>query len=123
MSSTHSPLPQPSAEDPGQDPTIGTQAAAKGAEGPTLTEPVEAIPLKNLTVRELLGQLTGVEDQLRSVPFWVDTQGVRKVNPAVAQLLARQRAIAEQLRARRVSWTAGEGGRQRSAAWPSPPWT
>ena len=102
--------------------TPAQPAPERAAGGTAPHQPVERAPLKNLTVRELLGQLTLVEDELRATPFWISPEGNRRVNPEVAQLLARQRAVAEQLRARRVSWASAEGGRHQSAAWPRPPW-
>lgn len=77
-----------------------------------------------LTVRELLGLLAELEDELRSTPFLVVEQGLMGVNPAVAPLLSRQRAVVTQLRARRLAWRSGEAaaGRAPSAAWPRPPW-
>jgi hypothetical protein len=103
--------------------SVGTHANPDRPRVQVPTTPEDRAPLKNLTVRQLLRQLTLVEDELRSTPFWVDPDGNRRVNPDVAQLLARQRAIAEQLRARRVSWASTDRDRQQSAAWPRPPWT
>ena len=83
------------------------------------------IDLTNHTVRELVALLTQIEDTLRSTPFLVARNGLMVVNPEVAPLLARQRSIVAQLRARRVSWRSGAVAARRhaSASWPRPPWT
>lgn len=127
MSTTHhSTLGPTPRRDGGQAAEAPPRAVGRGVTSAPLvqvpTEPVDRAPLKNLTVRQLLGQLTLVEDELRSTPFWVDPDGNRRVNPDVARLLSRQRAIAEQLRSRRVSWASTSEGREQSAAWPRPPW-
>ena len=128
MSTTHSTSPAstpPRRGEPAVDrPTaVGSPSKPERPRSQVPTSAEDRAPLKNLTVRQLLRQLTLVEDELRSTPFWVDPEGNRRVNPDVAQLLTRQRAIAEQLRARRVSWASTDRGRQQSAAWPRPPWT
>ena len=129
MSTTHSTSPGSTPARRGGEPADSRPTAAVGpapADRPNVqvpTTPEDRAPLKNLTVRQLLRQLTLVEDELRSTPFWVDPNGNRRVNPDVAPLLARQRAIAEQLRARRVSWASTDRDRRQSAAWPRPPWT
>lgn len=83
--------------------------------------------LADLGVRELVAELARVEDALRQMPFMVRRHGMMVVNPDVAPLLARQRAVSAQLRQRRVSWNAhpasGVDGRGPSAAWPAPPWS
>jgi hypothetical protein len=119
MSTTHSHSPHSAGEE--QD--SGAAPRAEGTGPSAGTGPVHRAQLKNLTVRELLSQLTKVEDELRSTPFWIDDEEGRRVNTEVAELLALQRAIAEQLRARRLSWTSDGAGRQQSASWPAPPWT
>lgn len=129
MSTTHSTSTGSTpADDGGPGEHRKSTAVDSPADGgrPSVQVPATAedrAPLKNLTVRQLLRQLTLVEDELRETPFWVDPEGNRRVNPDVAPLLARQRAIAEQLRARRVSWASADRDRQQSAAWPRPPWT
>ena len=80
--------------------------------------------LGELGVRELITELSRIEDELRGTPFMVRRHGMMVVNPEVAPLLARQRAVSAQLRQRRVSWGAHPAGRRGpSAAWPAPPWT
>jgi hypothetical protein len=81
--------------------------------------------LGELGVRELIAELSSIEDELRGTPFMVRRHGMMVVNPEVAPLLARQRAVSAQLRQRRVSWAAHPAGRRRgqSASWPAPPWT
>jgi hypothetical protein len=78
----------------------------------------------DMSVRELVGMLSEIEDTLRETPFLVPRHGMMVVNPDVAPLLARQRSVVAQLRARRVSWRSGDlaGRRSSSAAWPIPPW-
>ena len=81
--------------------------------------------LGELGVRELIAVLAQIEDELRATPFMVRRHGMMVVNPDVAPLLARQRAVSAQLRQRRVSWNAHPAGRRRgpSASWPAPPWS
>lgn len=80
--------------------------------------------LGELGVRELITELSRIEDDLRGVPFMVRRHGMMVVNPEVAPLLARQRAVSAQLRQRRVSWNAHPAGRRGpSASWPAPPWS
>jgi hypothetical protein len=81
--------------------------------------------LAGSSVRELLASLSHIEDSLRSLPFLVASDGLMVVNPDVSPLLARQRMIVAQLRARRVSWRNGSVARPRqsSASWPRPPWS
>jgi len=79
--------------------------------------------LKNLRVRGLLAELARIESRLRATPFLIAEEGGTRVNPEAARLLARQRAVVTQLRARRVSWSSPEASRERSAAWPPPPWS
>jgi hypothetical protein len=79
--------------------------------------------LKALPVRGLLAELGSVESRLRDTPFLLSGDGRTRVNPEAALLLARQRAIVEQLRRRRVTWTASAAPRERSAARPAPPWS
>ena len=94
--------------------------------GPETTVDARKVPtesdLRTLSTRELLVALVEVERELRATPFLVEGRVGFRVNPSVAPLLARQRAIAAQLRARRVSWSAAAGSRAPSAAWPPPPW-
>jgi hypothetical protein len=78
--------------------------------------------LKNLRVRGLLAELARIESRLRTTPFLLTGEGGTRVNPEAARLLARQRAVITQLRARRVTW-ASSGAREPSAAWPPPPWS
>jgi hypothetical protein len=53
----------------------------------------------------------------------VRRHGVMAVNPDVAPLLARQRAVAAQLRQRRLARHGHPSNRrQSSASWPIPPW-
>lgn len=87
----------------------------------TATQP----DLSSLGVRELVALLSKVEDELRQTPVMVRRHGVMAVNPDVAPLLARQRAVAAQLRQRRLAWHGHPSNhrRQSSAAWPIPPWT
>jgi hypothetical protein len=78
----------------------------------------------NLSVRDLVSLLTQLEDTLRSTPFLIPRHEMMVVNPEVAPLLARQRAVVAQLRARRVSLRGGDSASRRSsAAWPLPPWS
>ena len=81
--------------------------------------------LADLGVRELVAVLARVEDELRRVPFMVRRHGMMVVNPEVAPLLARQRAVSAQLRQRRASWSSPHHHvpRGASASWPAPPWT
>ena len=85
--------------------------------------PSDTKDLKDLPVRALLAELAAVEDRLRATPSLLTRGQATQVNPAVATLLARQRAIVGQLRSRRVSWSAEQPTRERSAAWPPPPWS
>ena len=79
--------------------------------------------LSSLGVRELVALLSKIEDELRHTPVMVRRHGVMAVNPDVAPLLARQRAVAAQLRQRRLSWHGHPSTRrQSSASWPIPPW-
>ena len=85
--------------------------------------------LSSLPVRSLLALLSEVETALRRTPFLIRRRGAVTVNPEIASLMARQRALVAQLRARRRSWRRGasHGGRagpdrQSSASWPPPPW-
>jgi hypothetical protein len=78
--------------------------------------------LKRLPVRALLAELAAVEEQLRTTPFLLPVERATRMNPEAALLLARRRAVVAQLRARRVAWASPEG-RERSAAWPPPPWS
>jgi HPt (histidine-containing phosphotransfer) domain-containing protein len=79
--------------------------------------------LSSLGVRELVALLSKIEDELRQTPVMVRRHGVMAVNPDVAPLLARQRAVAAQLRQRRLSWHGHPSNRrQSSASWPIPPW-
>jgi hypothetical protein len=80
--------------------------------------------LVDLGVRELVTVLAQVEDELRQTPFMVRRHGMMVVNPEVAPLLARQRAVSAQLRQRRASWRSPHHApRGASASWPAPPWT
>ena len=80
--------------------------------------------LGELGVRELIAVLSHIEDELRTTPFMVRRHGMMVVNPEVAPLLARQRAVSAQLRQRRASWHAHPAGRRGpSASWPAPPWS
>ena len=79
--------------------------------------------LSSMGVRELVAALSKIEDELRQTPVMVRRHGVMAVNPDVAPLLARQRAVAAQLRQRRLSWHGHPSNRrQSSASWPIPPW-
>lgn len=78
--------------------------------------------LARMGVRELVTVLTEIEDELRGTPVMVQRHGMMVVNPEVAPLLARQRAVVAHLRQRRVSWHASGGRRSPSASWPVPPW-
>jgi hypothetical protein len=87
-------------------------------------ESAEEHDLSSLGVRELVAVLSKIEDELRQTPVMVRRHGVMAVNPDVAPLLARQRAVAAQLRQRRHSWHGHPSNRrQSSASWPIPPWT
>lgn len=79
--------------------------------------------LAELGVRQLVAELARLEDELRRTPFMVRRHGMMVVNPDVAPMMARQRAVSAQLRQRRVSWTAHKTRRGPSASWPAPPWT
>lgn len=80
--------------------------------------------LGELGVRELIAVLSQLDDELRTTPVMVRRHGMMVVNPDLAPLLARQRAVSAQLRQRRVSWNAHPAGRRGpSASWPAPPWT
>jgi hypothetical protein len=80
--------------------------------------------LGELGVRELITELSRIEDELRGVPFMVRRHGMMVVNPEVAPLLAKQHAVSAQLRQRRISWNAHPTRRRgASASWPAPPWS
>lgn len=120
MSTTSARPPRPPAED-GPDPAGPAPAPATDAPDPGPT--FDTKDLKGLPVRDLLRELAAVEARIRSLPFLISRDGGTAVNPEVARLLARQRAVVEQLRRRRVSWTASQPPREHSAAWPPPPWS
>lgn len=116
----HGPPTTPPPRDDGREPA--------GSPRPVPTDPsldggTDTKDLKNLRVRGLLAELARIEGQLRGTPFLLTEEGGTRVNPDAARLLARQRAVVTQLRARRVSWSSPEASRERSAAWPPPPWS
>jgi hypothetical protein len=129
MTTTPARQPRPHVED--QPPPADTTRSAADATpadpappGSSTTGGVDDTKdLKGLRARDLLSELAAVEAGLRDLPFLVTRQGRTGVNPEVARLLARQRAVVEQLRRRRVTWTSSATPRGSSAAWPPPPWT
>lgn len=86
--------------------------------------PAEPADLSATSIRELVTLLAQLEDQLRDVPVLVPRREKMVVNPEADRLIARQRAVIQQLRGRRVSWLSGHTSARRasSAAWPVPPW-
>jgi hypothetical protein len=89
----------------------------------TRPEPVDpAIPLTHLSVRELLQQLTHLEDALRpghprvAPPVEAQESADRRVT------LLQQARVIRELRRRRHRAGPSAAGRRRSAAWPPPPW-
>lgn len=73
-------------------------------------------------VRELVAQLTEVEEALRQVPFFTREEGLLAVNPEIAALLVRQRALVSELRRRRTSWLSGSPRAAARPLRPRPPW-
>ena len=105
----------------------GSQLTVSAAAPLTAVAPVvppEPVDLSATSIRELVTLLAQLEDQLRAVPVLVPRREKMVVNPEVDRVMARQRAVIQQLRGRRVSWLSQEisAGRPSSAAWPVPPW-
>ena len=86
-----------------------------------------AVPLarlRGLTVRELLTALAASEDGLRHLESLVTQDGQTIPNPARLRLLARQRALVRELRARRGVLRSGPTTRPLPpSSWHSPPIT
>jgi hypothetical protein len=127
MSTTHDQSHRPpqgapldaAARDDGRQPAPAPRPVPVDA---TLDGTSDTKDLKNLPVRGLLAELARIESRLRTTPFLLTEAGGTRVNPEAARLLARQRAVITQLRARRVTWASSEA-REPSAAWPPPPWS
>lgn len=73
------------------------------------TAPSPPSELPALTVSQLIARLADLEDDLRGAPALVVLQGRLVVNPDRRRLVARQRAVIGELRARRSELRSGVG--------------
>ncbi|GAA2744240.1 hypothetical protein GCM10009868_21130 [Terrabacter aerolatus] len=64
---------------------------------------VSVTRVSSMTIRELIGALTAIEDRLRHLPTFVPLGGQLVTNPERRLLLRRQRMVIAGLRRRRVA--------------------